>query len=126
MSTQADGSDAIRDLEGQRCSAMLAGNVDALTELCSPSLVYTHSDGKQDSRASYLEKVENGYFVYHSLDLEVGAVDVLADTALVHGRVRGNVDVSGQPRNLDCSYLAVWSKDEGLWKFRAFQPTPIH
>lgn len=125
MTGPADGVDSIRDLERQRRLAMLAGDSETLSDLCSMGLVYTHSMGDQDSRSSYLEKVANGHFVYRELSFDIDSIDVSVDTALVHGRISGKVDVSGEPRHLKCSYLAVWSAEGNVWKFRAFQPTPI-
>lgn len=125
MSAHAAKASAIRRLEDKRRIAMLAGDAEALLELCDAELAYTHSDGSQDTRSSYIGKVAAGYFVYRQLSFETSSIEVCTDTALVHGRVRGDVDVEGRTRVLNCSFLAVWSERGGAWKFRAFQPTPI-
>ena len=116
---------AVRAAEEARRGAMLATDTGALSRLSSPRLVYTHSDGARDTRDSYLEKVAGGHFAYHRLAFDIEQVDIHAGTALVHGRVAGEVEVAGAPRRLDCRYLAVWALEEDAWRLRAFQPTPL-
>ncbi len=60
-------ADQIHALEDERYAAMIAGNVEALGRLLSDRLVYRHSTGGHDSKASYLERVRNGTFVYESI-----------------------------------------------------------
>ena len=45
--------------------------------------------------------------------------------ALVTGRMTAKVLVSGTIVHVDNRYLAVWVREQGGWKFVAYQPTPI-
>ena len=112
-------------LEETRRIAMLGADTAALRGVCSAALVYIHSRGEVDDRDSYLAKVENRHFTYHRLDFAIEGVDELPGVAIVHGLMKGSVDVAGTPRDLDCRYLAVWAREEGAWRFRAYQATPI-
>ncbi|AHD02234.1 nuclear transport factor 2 family protein [Leisingera methylohalidivorans] len=115
----------IRRLEDQRRLAMLAGDAASLLGMFDTDLVYTHSDGSQDTCASYIGKVAAGHFVYHQLGFEVGNIEIHYGLALVHGWIHGEAEVKGNPRVLNCRYLAVWSGRGATWKLRAFQPTPV-
>ncbi len=112
-------------LEEKRRIALLGADTAALRRMCSGALIYIHSRGEADDRDSYLEKVENRHFTYHRLNFAIEGVDELPGVAIVHGLMKGAVDVAGTPRDLDCRYLAVWAREEGAWRFRAYQATPI-
>lgn len=43
----------LREAEGQRLSAMLAGDLETLENLLEPELQYTHSTGRVDNRDSF-------------------------------------------------------------------------
>lgn len=116
---------AIHDLEARRYAAMLTGDVETLGELCSSKLIYTHSQGDRDDRDSYLAKVVGKFFVYHEITHPADRILVWGDTALVTGRMTARVSVAGQERRIDNSYLAVWLREDGQWKFAAYQPTPL-
>jgi hypothetical protein len=69
----------------------------------------------------------------HSLfDHLVGEHDHPADrilvvngAALVTGRMTAKVLVAGTIVQVDNRYLAVWVREQGAWKFVAYQQTPI-
>jgi uncharacterized protein DUF4440 len=50
---------------------------------------------------------------------------VLEGAALVTGRMTATVLVEGTIVHVDNRYLAVWVREHGVWKFVAYQPTPI-
>lgn len=120
----ADEKDILA-LEDRRYAAMLAGDVAALDELSSDALVYTHSRGDRDTKASYLSRVAEGFFVYHEIAHPVEKLVVNDAAALVFGRMSARARVGGEERRLDNACLAVWLREAGGWKFAAFQPTPI-
>lgn len=115
----------VAGLEETRRIAMLGADTTALRMMSSAALVYIHSRGEADDRDSYLEKVKSGHFTYHRLDFTIEGVDALPGVAVVHGLMKGTVDVAGTRRDLDCRYLAVWAQEEHAWRFRAYQATPI-
>jgi hypothetical protein len=50
---------------------------------------------------------------------------VVDGAALVTGRMTANVSVEGTIVHVDNRYLAVCVREQGAWKFVAYQPTPI-
>ncbi len=115
----------LRELEDRRYQAMLEGDLDTLSELCSDKLFYTHSNGDRDGKASYLAKVRSGVFVYHSIAHPADRILIANGTALITGRMTADVAVNGETRHIDNSYLAVWTREQGIWRFVAYQPTPL-
>jgi len=115
----------IMALEDRRYAAMRAGDVAALRELLADDLVYTHSFGERDSKASYLDKVANGIFRYGEIRRSEEKVLIHGDSATVVGRMAADVHVADTLRRLDNRFLAIWVKIDGRWQFLAYQPTPM-
>ena len=117
--------DEIKALEDRRYRAMLTGDVAALNDLCSDDLIYTHSKADYDNKRSYLHKVGTRYFTYLEITHPADRILVLEGAALVTGRMTATVLVEGTIVHVDNRYLAVWVREHGVWKFVAYQPTPI-
>lgn len=123
----ADNSSAeaeIRELEDRRYSAVVDEDFDTLESLCHSGLVYTHSRGDRDSRASYLAKLRQGYYKYQRIDHPIDEVLLVGDTAVVVGEMNAELWVDGIAKKLTNAAIAIWTKDSGSWKFLAYQPTP--
>jgi len=115
----------IKALEDRRYRAMLAGDMAVLDELCSDDLIYTHSKADYDDKRSYLHKVGTRYFTYLEITHPADRILVVAGAALVTGRMTAKVSVVGVLVKKNNRYLAVWVREQGAWKFVAYQPTPI-
>jgi hypothetical protein len=116
--------DTIRALEDERYAAMLAADVGKLEGLLSDRLVYTHSTGGRDTKASYLDAVRNKLVVYDSLDHPVDQVIVAGGAAVVIGAMNARLHLRGEPRELRNNASAVWADEDGTWRLIAFQGTP--
>ncbi|WP_290686558.1 MULTISPECIES: nuclear transport factor 2 family protein [unclassified Haematobacter] len=115
----------IRAVEAARYAAMRTGDVTALAALLDGALIYTHSDGSRDTRASYLEKVSAGHFRYLSIEHPEDAITVWGDAAVVAGRMLAEVTVAGQTRRLANASLAVYRRGKEGWQLVGYQPTPL-
>jgi Domain of unknown function (DUF4440) len=124
-SHSAQDSDEIKALGDRRYEAMLAGNIAVLDELCSDDLIYNHLKADHDDKASYLHKVGTRHFTYLEITHPADRILVVDGAALVTGRMTAKVLVSGTVVHVDNRYLAVWVRENGAWKFVAYQPTPI-
>lgn len=114
----------ILDLEDRRYQAVVDGDFDTFRRYCHPDLVYTHSDGSRDSVASYLDKVESGFYVYHRIDHPTDDVLVSGDTAIVVGEMNASITANGKDKDLVNNCIAVWVRENGSWLLLAYQPTP--
>ena len=116
--------DTVRALEDERYAAMLAGDADTLDRLLSGRLVYSHSTGGQDTKASYLEHVRDKVLAYESIDHPVDQVIVAGGAAIVIGAMNARAYVGGELRLLRNRVCAVWADEDGAWRLVVFQPTP--
>lgn len=90
MSTKKE----ILTLEDKRYAAMTSGDLASLEELLHDQLLYTHSSGMMDTKASWLLAMKSGKTRYKS------------------------VKCSGQ------QVRDAWAKTPQGWKFVAWQSTP--
>ena len=115
--------DAIRKLEDRRYQAMCEGDIATLEKLLADSLVYTHSYGGADSKASYLAGVRSKRWQYRKVERPVEDIQVFGDCALVTGHVRIDLIADGAPKMLESRFTNVWIRRGGAWQMVAWQST---
>jgi hypothetical protein len=125
MPHQHEEERAVLDLEDRRYQAMIDADLETMDRLCAEELSYAHSSGVRDTKAEYLAKIENGYYVYARIDHPVERVDVLGDSAVVVGRMTADLTVDGTAKTIDNLALAVWTRAEGEWQLIAYASTPL-
>jgi ketosteroid isomerase-like protein len=121
----ADTPETIRLLESRRYRAMCEADVATLEALLADSLVYTHSYGGADSKASYLDGIRSKKWVYQAVERPIEDIQVHGDCAVVTGQVRIELLSSGQPKKLNSRFTNVWVKGRQGWQMVAWQSTPL-
>ena len=121
----ADTRETIRLLESRRYTAMCEADAKTLDELLADSLVYTHSYGGADSKASYLEGIRSKKWQYRAVERPIEDIQVHGDCAVVTGQVRIELLSSGQPKKLNSRFTNVWVKGRQGWQMVAWQSTPL-
>jgi len=114
----------ILSLEDRRFGAMIARDFAALEKLVHDELLYTHSSGLTDTKASWLESMKSGKTKYRSASCTERKVRVLGEVALVTGRAAIEAEINGQPRSLRLLFLNAWARTPQGWKFVAWQSCP--
>jgi len=121
----ADSKETIRLLESRRYTAMCEADAKTLEELLADSLVYTHSYGGADSKASYLDGIRSKKWQYQAVERPIEDIQVHGDCAVVTGQVRIQLLSSGQPKKLNSRFTNVWVKGRQGWQMVAWQSTPL-
>ena len=114
----------ILDLEDQRFAAMVARDFAALEKMTHDELLYTHSSGVTDTKASWLESMKSGKVKYRSASCSERQVRFFGDVALTRGRAAIEVDIGGQPKSLRLLFLMAYTRTPQGWKFAAWQSCP--
>ena len=117
--------DTIRELEDRRFRAMCEGDAGTLEDLLADTLVYTHSFGGADSKASYLEGIRAKKWVYRKIERPKEEIQVHGDCAVVTGQVKIELLSEGKPKTLNSAYTNVWVKGAKGWQMVAWQSTPL-
>jgi ketosteroid isomerase-like protein len=106
----------IEQLERRRFDAQVAKDLPTLETIFADDLVYTHSNGHQDDKASYLASIASGQSRYDRVDLESLTVRVYNDdhTAVVNGLVRIELGpgADGQPLVTRIKYAVVYIRSD--------------
>lgn len=114
----------ILGLEDKRFAAMIAKDFGALERMVHEELLYTHSSGITDTKASWLDSMRSGKVKYKSASCSERKVRVVNEVALVNGKARIEADIGGEPRTLKLLFLNAWAKTPQGWKFVAWQSCP--
>ena len=114
----------ILSLEDKRFAAMVARDFAALEKITHDELLYTHSSGVTDSKASWLESMKSGKVKYRSASCSERQVKFFGEVALIRGRAAIEVDIGGQPKSLRLLFLNAWTRTPQGWKFAAWQSCP--
>jgi ketosteroid isomerase-like protein len=115
----------IKQLEDQRYAAMCAADAATLDKLLADSLVYTHSYGGSDSKASYMEGIRAKKWIYRKIERPKENIQVHGDCVIVTGQVRIELLSDGKPKTLNSAYTDVWIKGAKGWQMVAWQSTPL-
>lgn len=116
---------AIEARDAERVRATVAGDLAALADVLSDTLVYTHGSASVDTKAQYLENIRSGLYAYKAIANLSRGFRVVGDVAMVNGDARIDVHVKGTPKVIMSRYLAVWMKEDGVWRMVSWQSTPI-
>jgi ketosteroid isomerase-like protein len=114
----------ILGLEDKRLGAMIARDFEGLEKMVHAELLYTHSSGLTDTKASWLESMKSGKVKYKSASCSERQVRFFGDVALVRGKAAIEAEIGGQARSLKLLFLNAWVKTPQGWKFAAWQSCP--
>lgn len=114
------------ELENGRLGLMFDADVNKFAGLLSEDVVYVHSSGFTDDKASYLEKFRDGAFIYHSAVLQLEKVSALGENGfMATGSVQMDATVGGVLKHLHTLLLVVWRKESGTWRLLGHQTTSL-
>jgi uncharacterized protein (TIGR02246 family) len=89
LNSVADAQKEVEALERQRFEAQVKKDYQFLEKVFADDLVYTHSNGKQNTKAEYIQSIRDGKSQYDKIDVETLNVRVYNDgkTAVVNGTI---------------------------------------
>jgi len=115
----------IRDLETKRFHAMEKADVVTLEGILSDDLIYTHADGKSQSKFDVLATVGSSEMRYESITPYDARVRIYREMAVVTGRASIKIRAHGQQESFDICYLDVYAKQDGRWQMVAWQSSRL-
>lgn len=111
----------LRSREQQRVAYLVAGDFDRLADMISPTLSYTHSNAKLDTKEQFLGDLRSGQVVYRSLthrDVQVRFVE--PGVAVLNGISDVVVTVGGTDQEVPLRFTIVYVQRDGEWLFEAW------
>ncbi len=116
---------AILKMEQEWEDALIKSDVAALDRIYADSLIYTHSSGAVDDKATYVGNIKSGVTKYESMKRDEIKVSVYGDTALVSCHWQVNVTARGAKISTNARYMHVYVKQKGRWQMVAHQATRL-
>ncbi len=122
----ADLTATWRAADDARIAAMISADPAKLAAVFSDDLLYVHSNGKVDTKATFLPAIAEGRSVYRKVTYENRDFREVAP-GLVHMTARCRVQLGKtEPYNeLYLSVLAAYRLEKGVWRFLAWQSAKI-
>jgi hypothetical protein len=121
----AGNAEMIIELDRKRMTAMAQKDVAALKTMLCKGLVYTHSTGRQDTKQSLIDNMENGKTVYTSMvPSEVKAQD-LGNAVVLTGVAAISVNSNGKPNQFRVRFTDVYENQNGTWRMITWQSTKL-
>jgi hypothetical protein len=112
---QAAAKTEVEALERQRFVAQVDKNFDFLGKVFADDLIYTHSNGKIDSKETYINSIKEGKSVYNKIDVEELRIRPYNDqkAAVVNGTITITLPpVDGKPNLAHLRYSVVYVKSK--------------
>lgn len=113
---------AVEAADDRRIAALVAADTARLAPLLSADLLYVHSNGTVDDKASFLDLVGTGRTRYVAFEPAGRVFSFPAPgMALETGTARLRVENAEGAKDLTLAFLAVWRWERGAWRFLAWQ-----
>lgn len=117
-------TEEVHAADASRVAALVAGNLDQVAHLLHDELVYVHSHGMVDGKATYVAALAEGTWSYDAIDHDITVDPVDRTTALAMGRMTARGTAYGRDVEVASLTVSVWTADaDGHWRLRAFQST---
>ena len=122
---ESDDERDIMQCDDRRFKALVRGDLTALRMALSDQLTYTHSSGRHETKAQFLDSLTLGQLSYKAIIPEARAVRVYSGVGLVTGTARMEITARGQDAHFRIRYLAVYIRAQDRWQMVAWQSTRV-
>jgi ketosteroid isomerase-like protein len=119
MNQDIQPAELITQLEDSRYAAMLGKDIGTLERLLDDKLIYMHSSGIVDTKASYIDGLTAGVWDYQQIDRTEVRTEISGDVALVFGTLSIRLTTRGVSKAFSTRALAVWQRSEAGWRLLA-------
>jgi Domain of unknown function (DUF4440) len=120
-----DLSEVITTLEARRFKAMTEADLVTLERILGDDLTYTHTDGRTESKAEFIETLRSGKLRYLSIEPANEKVRSYGTTAVGTGRAVIKVRSDGKETTLQIRFIDVYLRRHGRWQLVAWQSTRL-
>ena len=112
-------------IERQRFAAQVRKDTTFLSRVLGDDLIYTHSSGTVDDKASFIESIASGRLDYREATPERLEARLFGDVAVLTGMARVRVQAKDQMVALNIRFTDVYVKRPIGWQMVAWQATKL-
>ena len=114
--------DPVLQAEKTRFKAMVDKDFEVLDQVISEDLVYIHSNGSVDTKASFIMPLKEGTRSYDDITIDDPKVRVYGDVGIINATCTYHRQTAeGRPNNLTLRYTSVYAKIDGRWQHVSWQ-----
>lgn len=113
-------------LEKQRFAAMVARDTVFLHRVLADDLLYSHTSGAVDTKASFIRSIGSGTLQYQQMELDDVASRTYKNTVVLNGSMRIKVLFNGQVLEMKIKYLDVYRKNGKDWQLVGWQSAKLN
>jgi hypothetical protein len=100
-------------------------NIDSLSNLFDESISVVNSQGTVLDKKQYIKTLRSVNFKHDSIKVEQANVSIKGNTAILTGKGKFFMTVSGNKLNRHLSYMEVFVKDDNSWQLLALYASAI-
>ena len=120
FAAEAPAAEVLR-LDQARLAAMMAGDSTKLNALFSDDLVFTHSDGRIESKPDYVKNMMAGDTQYADAKThDVRTLQPSADVMILLGAQEMRKRLGPTWSDIKLRFMSVWRKEPGGWRMYAW------
>ena len=116
---EGDDATAVKKAVAELRTAYLDKDKAKLEAMTLPQLTYSHSDGRIEDKAKFIDGVMNRKATVKSLEYPEMTVAVAGDTAIVRHLWVSETELDGKTTNTRIGVMQVFKKEDGGWKLLA-------
>lgn len=104
---------------------MLNPNISALNLILSPDLVYGHSNGHLEDKATFIDNLTNGNYDFTEIICTNQSIKQSKHIAVVRHTLQAKTNDKGIPSEINLKILLVWKKNGKTWQLWERQSAKI-
>lgn len=118
-------ADEVNRAEDARYAAQTSNDFAAMEKLFGADLVYTHSSGVVDDKASFIELMRSGTSRYRAIRRRDVKVRIYGCLAVLTGTADVDLTSRGQDLTLQLRFLSAWAKRPSGIQFVSWNSTRV-
>ena len=124
---QSNDEASIIKLSKQIFSWEVTNRIDSLASVFDEKFVVVSSNGESQSKTHYISRLKSGSFNHNSIEVEENTASVVDNKAIVVGKGKFTVTVSGSVKSLHLSYTEVFPRPGANkpWKILAMHASML-
>jgi hypothetical protein len=104
---------------------MLNPNVSTLNLILSSDLVYGHSNGHLEDKATFIDNLTNGTYDFTEISCTEQSIKTSKHIAVVRHTLKAKTNDKGIPAEINLKILLVWKKEGETWQLWERQSAKI-
>jgi hypothetical protein len=104
---------------------MLNPSVSTLNLILSTDLVYGHSNGHLEDKATFIDNLTNGTYDFTEISCTDQSIKLSKHIAVVRHTLKAKTNDKGIPAEINLKILLVWKKEGKTWQLWERQSAKI-